>query len=341
MVGVALLGAGRIGAMHAANVAARPDARLVCVYDPAASAAAAVAARHGAAAAPDVDAALAADVDAVLIASSTDTHVPLIIAAAAAGKAVLCEKPIDLSMERVERCWQAVRGTGALIQIGFNRRYDPTHRRVRDLAAGGAIGAIHQVIISSRDPEPPPAAYLRASGGLFRDMMIHDFDLARFVLGCEPVSITAIGGALIDPAAGDPGDVDTAMVMMETASGVQCHVNCSRQAAYGYDQRLEVHGSGGMVCSGNRLADEARLHTAAGAGSPAPLQRFFIERYAAAYRAELADFIDAVATGRQPSVTFADGRRALELAEAALRSLASGSTVPVPKDVAAPADGAL
>lgn len=341
VVNVALFGAGRIGAMHAANLAARSDARLVCVYDPVASAAAAVAGRHGAAAAPDVDAALAADVDAALIASSTDTHVPLIIAAAAAGKAVLCEKPIDLSLERVERCRQAVRATGVPIQIGFNRRYDPTHRRVRELAAGGAVGAVQQVIITSRDPEPPPAAYLRVSGGLFRDMMIHDFDLARFVLGEEPTSITAIGGALIDPAIGDLGDVDTAMVMMSTASGAQCHVNCSRRAAYGYDQRLEVHGSAGMVCSGNRLADEARLFTAAGAGAPAPLERFFIERYAAAYRAELADFIDAVTAGREPSVTFADGQRALELAEAALRSLASGSTVPVPAPVAPTAGDAL
>jgi myo-inositol 2-dehydrogenase/D-chiro-inositol 1-dehydrogenase len=322
--------------MHAANLAARPDARLAYVYDPVASVASAVAARHGAAAVPDAAAALGADVDAVLIASSTDTHVSLIVAAANAGKAVLCEKPIDLSLQRVAQCWDAVRECGVPIQIGFNRRYDPTHRRVRDLAASGAIGAIHQVIISSRDPEPPPAAYLRVSGGLFRDMMIHDFDLARFVLGEEPTSITAIGSALVDPAIGDLDDVDTAMVMMSTASGVQCHINCSRQAAYGYDQRLEVHGSLGMVCSGNRLDDEARLFTAAGAGTPASLKRFFIERYAAAYQAELADFIDAVAIGREPSVTFADGRRALELAEAALRSLQTGSTVPVPGSVPVP-----
>ncbi len=340
MVNFALLGAGRIGAMHAANLAARPDTRLAYVHDPVASMASAVAARHGAAVVPDIDAALGTDVDAVLIASSTDTHVDLIIAAAGAGKAVLCEKPIDLSLERVDRCWREVRDTGVPIQIGFNRRYDPTHRRVRDLAAGGAIGAIHQVIISSRDPEPPPAAYLRVSGGLFRDMMIHDFDLARFVLGEEPTSITAIGSALVDPAIGELCDVDTAMVMMSTASGVQCHINCSRHAAYGYDQRLEVHGSLGMVCSGNRLEDEARLFTAAGAGAPAPLQRFFIERYAAAYQAELGDFIDAVATGREPSVTFADGRRALALAVAALSSLESGGTVPVP-DVAASERGGV
>lgn len=332
MVNFALLGAGRIGAMHAANLATRSDARLVRVYDPVGAVAAAVAERHGAAAAADVDSALGADVDAVLIASSTDTHVPLIIAAAGAGKAVLCEKPIDLSLKRVEQCWQAVRDAGVPIQIGFNRRYDPTHRRVRDLAASGAVGAIYQVIISSRDPEPPPAAYLRVSGGLFRDMMIHDFDLARFVLGEEPTSITAIGSALVDPAIGDLGDIDTAMVMMATPSGVQCHINCSRQAAYGYDQRLEVHGALGMACSGNRREDEARLFTADAAGAPAPLEHFFIERYAAAYQAELGDFIDAVATGREPSVTFADGRRALELAEAALRSLKSGSTVPMPGD---------
>jgi myo-inositol 2-dehydrogenase/D-chiro-inositol 1-dehydrogenase len=322
--------------MHAANLAARPDARLAYVYDPVASVASAVAARHGAAAVPDAAAALGADVDAVLIASSTDTHVSLIVAAANAGKAVLCEKPIDLSLQRVAQCWDAVRECGVPIQIGFNRRYDASHRRVRNLVADGAIGSLQQVIITSRDPEPPPLSYARVSGGLFRDMMIHDFDLARFVLGEEPTSITAIGSALVDPAIGDLDDVDTAMVMMSTASGVQCHINCSRQAAYGYDQRLEVHGSLGMVCSGNRREDEARLFTAAGAGSPAPLKRFFIERYAAAYQAELADFIDAVGTGREPSVTFADGRRALELAEAALRSLQTGSTVPVPGSVPVP-----
>jgi myo-inositol 2-dehydrogenase/D-chiro-inositol 1-dehydrogenase len=332
----ALFGAGRIGAMHAANLAASPDARLVCVHDPVADAAAEVAGRHAVQAAGDVEAALNAGVDAVLIASSTNTHVELITAAARAGKAVFCEKPIDLSLQRVAQCWDAVRGCGVPIQIGFNRRYDASHRRVRDLVAGGEIGSLQQVIITSRDPEPPPLSYARVSGGLFRDMMIHDFDLARFVLGEEPTSITAIGSALVDPAIGDLDDVDTAMVMMATASGVQCHINCSRQAAYGYDQRLEVHGSLGMVCSGNRLDDEARLFTAAGAGSPAPLKRFFIERYAAAYQAELADFIDAVAIGREPSVTFADGHRALELAEAALRSLQTGSTVPVPGSVPVP-----
>ena len=326
----ALFGAGRIGAMHAANLAAAADARLVCVYDPAAAAAAAVAARYGVRAVDDPAAALAAGVDAALIASSTDTHVDLIIAAARAGKAVFCEKPIDLNLARVAYCKEAVQGCGVPIQIGFNRRYDPSHRRVRDLVAGGAVGSLHQVIITSRDPEPPPLSYVRVSGGLFRDMMIHDFDLARFVLAEEPVSITAAGSVRITPQLAALGDVDTAMVLMTTASGVQCHVNCSRRAVYGYDQRLEAHGSAGMACSGNQLADQARLHTAASAGAPAALQRPFTERYAAAYRAELADFIDAAATGREPAVTFEDGRRALVLAEAALQSLAAGGTVPVP-----------
>ena len=316
--------------MHAAQLAASSDAHLVCVYDPVAAVAAGVAEQHGAQAATDVDAALNAGVDAVLIASSTNTHVDLIIAAARAGKAVFCEKPIDLSLQRVEQCWEAVRDFGIPIQIGFNRRYDASHRRVRDLVAGGEIGSLQQVIITSRDSAPPPLSYVRVSGGLFRDMMIHDFDLARFVLAEEPTSITAVGSVLITPEIAALGDVDTAMVMMTTASGVQCHINCSRRAVYGYDQRLEAHGSAGMACSENRRADEARLYTAATAGAPAALQRFFVERYGAAYEAELADFIAAVTGGREPSVTFEDGRRALVLAEAAAESLARGSTVPVP-----------
>ena len=315
--------------MHAANLAAAPGARLTCVYDPAAAAAAALAARYGARAVSDVAVALDG-VDAALIASSTNTHVDLIVAAARAGKAVFCEKPIDLSLARVAQCWEAVRGCGVPIQIGFNRRYDPSHRRVRDLVAAGAIGALHQVIITSRDPEPPPLSYVRVSGGLFRDMMIHDFDLARFVLAEEPISITAAGSVRITPEIAALGDVDTAMVLLTTASGVQCHINCSRRAAYGHDQRLEAHGSAGMACSENRRADQTRLYTSASAGAPAALLRPFAERYAAAYRAELADFIDAAATGREPAVTFEDGRRALVLAEAALQSLAAGTTVPVP-----------
>ena len=330
MIRFALFGAGRIGAMHAGHLAACPEARLICVHDPAARAAAAVAERHGAVVADSVDAALAAGVNAVLIASSTNTHVDLIVAAARAGKAIFCEKPIDLSLQRVEECWEQVRGCGVPIQIGFNRRYDTSHRRVRELVAAGEIGRLHQVIITSRDPAPPPLAYTRISGGLFRDMMIHDFDLARFVLGEEPATVTAVGSVLISPEIAEFGDVDTAMVLMTTASGAQGHVNCSRQAAYGYDQRLEAHGSAGMVCSTNHFQDQVRRFTAASAGAPAPLRHFFIDRYQSAYQAQLADFVDAVANGRAPSVTFQDGHRALLLAEAANQSLATATTVPIP-----------
>ena len=330
MIRFALLGAGRIGSMHARNIAACPDARLVCVYDPVANAAHSVAEQHGATAAGTVEAALAAGIDAVLIASSTDTHVDLIVAAAQAGKAVFCEKPIDLSLRRVEECWRQVRDCGVPIQIGFNRRYDASHRGVRERVAAGEIGALHQVIITSRDPAPPPLSYIRVSGGLFRDMMIHDFDLARFVLGEEPVSLTAVGSVRITPELAEIGDIDTAMVLMTTASGIQCHVNCSRQAVYGYDQRLEAHGSAGMVCSANHHEQQTRVFSATSAGAPAPLQRFFFDRYAAAYQAQLADFVAAVATGRQTSVTFQDGHRALVLAEAAGQSLATGTTIPIP-----------
>ena len=329
MIRFALFGAGRIGTMHARHLAACSDARLVCVYDPVPDAAHAVAGAHGVTAAASVQDALSAGIDAVLIASSTDTHVDLIVAAAHAGKAVFCEKPIDLSLQRVAECWRRVRDRGVPIQIGFNRRYDASHRGVRDRVAAGEIGDLHQVIITSRDPAPPPLSYVRVSGGLFRDMMIHDFDLARFVLGEEPVTITAAGSVKITPELAELGDIDTAMVLMTTASGVQCHINCSRQAVYGYDQRLEAHGSAGMVCSTNHLQDQVQRFSATSAGAPAPLQHFFIDRYAPAYQAQLADFVDAVANGRKPSVTFEDGHRALILAEAATRSLATGTTVPV------------
>ena len=261
MIRFALFGAGRIGSMHAGHLAACPGARLVCVYDPVAGAAAALAEQHGAAVADSVDAALSAGIDAVLIASSTDTHVNLIVAAAQAGKAIFCEKPIDLSLRRVEECWEQVRDSGIPIQIGFNRRYDASHRGVRERVAAGEIGALHQVIITSRDSAPPPLSYVRVSGGLFRDMMIHDFDLARFVLGEEPATVTAVGSVLITPELAELGDIDTAMVLMTTASGRQCHINCSRQAVYGYDQRLEAHGSAGMVCSANQFQDQVRPGT--------------------------------------------------------------------------------
>jgi myo-inositol 2-dehydrogenase/D-chiro-inositol 1-dehydrogenase len=330
MVNFALFGAGRIGQMHADNLAKNPDAALLYVYDVQGPAAEAAAARHGAKVAPDVAAVLADPaVEAVLIASSTNTHVDLMTQAAQAGKAVLCEKPIDLDIARVDRCWAEIQSCGVPIQIGFNRRYDPTHKALQAAVQAGEVGRVEQVVITSRDPSPPPLDYVKVSGGLFRDMMIHDFDLARFLLAEEPAEITALGSVMVDPAVGELDDVDSAMVLMKTQSGVLCHVNCSRRAVYGYDQRAEVFGSAGMVISTNHTATAVERHGAAATAAREPLLNFFIERYEAAYVGEINDFIDALRTGRPPAVGFEDGRRALILADAALESFKTGRTVRV------------
>ncbi|TIM63462.1 MAG: inositol 2-dehydrogenase, partial [Mesorhizobium sp.] len=245
MLRIAVLGCGRIGRMHAANIAAHPRAELATVYDIDESSAKAVAARHDVRASGSADEVFAsADVDAVLVATVTDTHADYIEKAVAAGKPVLCEKPIDLSLQRVNRCADAIRSKGVPVQIGFNRRFDPGHRAAWNAARSGEIGDLHQVIITSRDPGMPPRSYYEVAGGLFRDMTIHDFDLARFMLGEEPEEVFAVGGRLIDPAMmAELNDYDSVMVVMRTASGKQCHINNSRTSTYGYDQRVELLGT--------------------------------------------------------------------------------------------------
>ncbi len=240
-----------------------------------------------------------------------------------------CLKPIDLDIGRVNKCQADIADCKVPVQIGFNRRYDPTHRAVHDAVRAGEVGDVHQVIITSRDPELAPMAYLRVSGGLYRDMMIHDFDLARFMLGEEPVEVMAMGSVLVSEELASIEDVDTAMVMMRTASGKQCHINCSRRAVYGYDQRVEVFGSKGMVQSGNRRETFVERSTQTATGQQDPLLYFFIDRYPEAYVLELNDFIDTVDNKRAPSVTFEDGRRALVLADAANESLRRSAAVPV------------
>ena len=332
MVRFALFGAGRIGALHAANIAAsHPRARLSCVYDTNASAAAATAARYDARVAASVEAALAdPEIDAVLIASSTSTHVDLITAAALAGKAILCEKPIDLDIARVERCRSAIAGSGVAVQLGFNRRYDRSHRAVRDAVCEGQIGALELLIITSRDPGMPPLSYLAVSGGIFRDMTIHDFDLARFILGDDPVTeLYASGSIMVEPQLRELGDVDTAMVVMRAASGALVHINNSRRAVYGYDQRVEAFGAAGMVQSDNLRASTLKRSDARATDIREPLLNFFIERYRQAYIDELADFIEVVEGRKQPAAGFEDGRCALILADAALQSLRSGNSVRV------------
>lgn len=331
MLGIAVLGCGRIGRMHAANIAAHPRARLTAVYDVDPAAAAEVAAAQGVPAAGSADEIFSApETQAVLVATATETHADYIEAAVAAGRAVLCEKPIDLSLARVERCRAAIGETRVPIQLGFNRRFDPGHRAAREALARGDIGDLHQVIITSRDPGMPPRSYYEMAGGLLRDMTIHDFDLARYMLGEEPVEVFAIAGRLIDPALMEElDDHDSAMIIMRTASGVQCHINNSRTSTYGYDQRVELLGTKGMVRSENRRPHEMRRYGPSEADAAEPYLHFFIERYREAFMAEIDAFVDAVEQGTPAQVGFEDGRRALILAEAAYRSLAERRMVRV------------
>ena len=309
--------------MHAANVARHPRAELVAVYDVNQQAAETVAMALGVtAAASAAEVFGSSDVDAVLIATATPTHADYIEMAIAAGKPVLCEKPIDLSLARVNVCAARIGNTSLPIQLGFNRRYDPGHAAARNAMLAGDIGDLHQVIITSRDPAIPPRAYLEAAGGLFRDMTIHDFDLARFMLGEEPTEIFAVASALIDPVLGAAlNEVDSAMFILRTASGKQCHINNSRTAVYGYDQRVELMGSKGMIISDNRKPHEMRRYSATAVEAAQPYQFFFLERYNEAFMAEIDGFVDCVEKGAKPLASFEDGRRALILAEAAYLSM--------------------
>jgi myo-inositol 2-dehydrogenase/D-chiro-inositol 1-dehydrogenase len=331
MLNMAVLGCGRIGAMHARNIARHPKARLEAVFDIHHPAAEAAAKAHGACVADSIDAVLADPaVQAVLIATATDTHADLIEAAAKAGKAILCEKPIDIGLARVNQCAKAIANYDVPIQIGFNRRFDPGHRAARDAMLAGEIGDLHQVIITSRDPSLPPKEYLQVAGGLLRDMTIHDFDLARYMLNDEPTEVFAIAGAMIDPALGaELNEVDTAMIILRCADGKMCHINGSRTAVYGYDQRIELLGRTGMLQSLNKKPHEMRRFTAETTETAAPYEFFFIERYQESFNAEIDAFVAAVEAGRPTEVGFEDGRRALLLAEAAYLSIAEKRMVRV------------
>jgi myo-inositol 2-dehydrogenase/D-chiro-inositol 1-dehydrogenase len=323
---LALIGAGRIGRVHAASIVARPDCRLASVSDAMPEAARSLAAETGARVAPAEAAIADPATDAVLICAPTDVHAELIEAAARAGKPVFCEKPVDLDAQRIRACLDVVSKAGIPLMIGFNRRFDPSFRDLKRRIEAGRIGKVELVSIISKDPGPPPLAYISRSGGLFRDMMIHDLDMARHLLGEEPVAVHALGSALVDPAIGAAGDVDTAAVLLKTASGRIASITNSRRAAYGYDQRIEVHGETGMLMAGNRQATTVIEANAAGfAGDPA--LPFFLERYAEAYRAELDAFLVAIRGGTQPSPDGEDGLKAQILADAATRSAETGQAV--------------
>jgi myo-inositol 2-dehydrogenase/D-chiro-inositol 1-dehydrogenase len=327
MVRLALFGCGRIGKVHAAAIAANPHAELAWVCDPVEPAASALAQQYGSAAGSDVNAVLADDrVDAVLVASSTPTHVDLLTRAVLAGKPVLCEKPIDLDIAKVDACWDRIASMTPTVMVGFNRRFDPTFREIHDRMRAGEIGRLEQLVITSRDPAPAPADYLAVSGGLFRDMTIHDFDLARWFLG-EVVEVQAMGANLVADYIGELGDIDTAVVVLRGADGALCQITNSRHCAFGHDQRVEAFGSTGMLSAANQLPTSVRYAGAERAEATNPYLNFFLERYGDAYRLELEHFVTAIENGGRPAPGFADGRAALVLADAANESVRTGRTV--------------
>ncbi|MFT4192119.1 MAG: inositol 2-dehydrogenase [Comamonas sp.] len=331
MTTVALFGAGRIGRIHAANLAALPGVRLKTISDPQPQAADALAARHGAQACADIDAVFAdADIDAIVVASPTTTHSDLIARAAAARKHVFCEKPVDLSVARAQACAEAVAAAGVACMIGFQRRFDPTFAAAKARLEAGDIGTPEMLVITSRDPGAPPLDYIRSSGGIFRDMLIHDFDVFRWILGengrDEAAWLSATGSCLTDPAIADAGDIDSAAVTIRTRAGRLCQINTSRRAAYGYDQRFEVLGSRGLLACGNHRPTEVSLLDAQGAHGDLP-EHFFLQRYREAYRLEIEHFFTQLQTGGAFRTTVADGVAAQRLADAAAQSLATGQPV--------------
>ena len=331
MLRIGLLGCGRIGQVHARSIKALDGAQVVAVADAVPAAAQALAETSGAEV-RDVDAILsAADIDAVIIGTPTDSHFEQIMGAAKHGKAIFCEKPIDMSVDNIRACMEAVSAAGVPFMTGFNRRFDPNFESLRARIRAGDIGAVELVTITSRDPSPPPVSYIERSGGLFRDMMIHDFDMARFLMGEEFIRLYAVGSALVDPAIGAAGDVDTAAVILTTASGRICQISNSRRASYGYDQRVEVHGAHGMLRAENQLQSTVEIATDAGFRRD-PAQHFFLERYEAAYLAEMRAFITAATGGASADPGIVDGLRAQILADAATASRESGQPVDLPAD---------
>jgi myo-inositol 2-dehydrogenase/D-chiro-inositol 1-dehydrogenase len=326
MLNVALLGAGRIGQVHAKAISSHPNSRLIAVSDVNTEAADKLAATYRADA-RSTEAILAdPTIDAVLIATSTNTHSDLIEEATRAGKAALCEKPVDLSLSRAQACQKVVSATGRPVMIGFNRRFDPNFATLKAAIDRGEIGRSELLSITSFDPAPPPVSYIKVSGGLFRDMMIHDFDMACWIMGSTPDKVTAVGSSIVNPEIGEAGDVDTAVVTLHYADGRIAVIKNSRRAVYGYDQRIELLGSEGLLSAGNVLENTMSKATAAGVLSAKP-EFFFLERYMRAYSAEWEAFVDAVTTGAALPVTLDDGVNALAIAEAATRSVKTGSRV--------------
>ncbi|QJR19692.1 inositol 2-dehydrogenase [Pelagibacterium halotolerans] len=329
MLRFGILGAGRIGNVHARAIASSGRARVGYIADAMPDAAQKLAAVVGAKTGSVEEIIAASDVDAILIATPTDTHADLIEQAARAGKAILCEKPVSLSVERIRACLQVVEKAGVPLMIGFHRRYDPNFAALEKRLRSGEIGEPEIITITCRDPSAPPVSYIERSGGLYRDMMIHDFDMARFLLGDEePVTVHALGGVLTDPEIGKAGDIDTASVQMQTASGRIVVITNSRRATYGHDQRIEVHGSKGLLRAANIHDTTVEMANQVG-WTQDKIPFSFVERYQAAYTAEIEKFLDFLEKGEAPRASGHDGLMAQKLAEAASESLKTGQVVAV------------
>ena len=331
MINFSLMGAGRIGKMHAKFIAAHPNAKLKYIYDVNSQFAEEVAKSTGCSIASSPEEAINSDdIDAVLIASATPTHTLFITMAAKAGKAIFCEKPIDLDINKVNECMENIKDANVPIQIGFNRRFDASHAKAQQARVKKEIGELEMVVITSRDPEPPGIEYLKAAGGFFRDTAIHDFDLTRFILGDDPVvQVSAFGDALFDKNSQQVKDFDTAMFILKSKKGVLIHINNSRRAVYGYDQRVEVFGSKGMVISNNQTPTSLEKYTSKSTNEKEPIHFFFIERYEQAYRDQFNEFVKCVENKTKPLVGFEDGRNALIIANAAYESFESGKVIDI------------
>ena len=325
---IAVIGAGRIGRIHAGNANANPRIRLKYVVDPVADAAASLALETGATVAALDEVLADPSVKGIVVASSTDTHLDFSLRAVVAGKAVFCEKPIDLDLAKARAAASSFGPVNARLFLGFNRRFDPNFRQIHDRIASGEMGQLETLHIISHDPAPPPIDYVKVSGGMFKDMTIHDFDMARWLLGEDPVEVYSAATAVIDPAIGAAGDVDTAKILLRTASGRICVISNSRRSGYGYDQRIEAFCAKGLLRAGNVLSSTVESWGESGAKTD-PLQNFFLDRYAGAYRAEMDHFSDILSSAVRPMIGYGDGLAALAIAEAAMESHLESRTVAI------------
>ncbi len=320
---VGVIGAGRIGKIHAENLATRiPEAEVCAIADIDLRAAQELGQHLNVPVAVQDYAQILQDpnIQAIVICSATDTHASITEQAATAGKHIFCEKPIDHDLSKIDRALAAVNKAGVKLQVGFNRRFDPNFRKVHDVVVSGKIGEPHLLRITSRDPAPPPPEYVKVSGGIFLDMTIHDFDMARYLVGSEVTEVYAAGGVLVDPRSGTAGDVDTAVTLLRFANGAIGTIDNSRKAVYGYDQRVEVFGSGGAVGVSNNTPDSAVVSDANGVHGARPLY-FFLERYTESFIQEMREFVQAVQQDQATPVTGIDGRIPVVIGMAAKKSL--------------------